>query len=266
MVTLEQLIASFNEIAVEAELSLDDKTRESIRRCATRTYARFREEGALGDENPPQPGSLQWPWYRYEIVLEVLTNRIDPTTELPDPPGFEDLGPEPWRAHERSLIIYRRWTRTLSPSGIQVTIEDTARTDGQIRRHDPRFKLPRSKCIYTRSEAEAVRDGLDEALELNADKGSAGSDSKRAVRRGRRRRKDIDLDTLSDPAIAYDVQAAADMLSLSYTEVKRAMEEGSLVAKTRGTKPLLPRAELERWLENLPAWIPPRYRERRRGR
>ena len=261
MVTLEQLIASFNEMAVEAELSLDDKALESVRRCAARTYSRFRDEGILDDETAPEPGTLQWPWYRYEVVLEVLTDRIDPSTELPDPPGFEDVGPEPWQVYEGSLVIYRRWTRTLESGGVQVTVDDTARTDGKIRRHDPSFKFPRSKRVYTLEEAVGIRDGLDEALELTTyRKGSAEPDSKSTFRRGRRRRKDLDLGTLSDPAIAYDIQAAADMLSLSYTEVKRAMDEGSLVAKTRGIKPLLPRAELERWIDNLPTWIAPRYR------
>ncbi|MDH6283139.1 hypothetical protein [Prescottella agglutinans] len=80
------------------------------------------------------------------------------------------------------------------------------------------------------------------------------------VRKGSKRRKDAQIGAVADPAIAYDIQGAADMLSLSYTEIKRAMDEGSLQAKTRGTKPLILRKDAEDFANNLPAWIPPQYR------
>lgn len=82
------------------------------------------------------------------------------------------------------------------------------------------------------------------------------------VRKGSKRRKDAQIGAVADPQISYDIQGGADIINLSYTEVKRAMDAGELPAKLRGTKPLLLRKDLEEFVNNLPAWVPPRYRRK----
>ncbi|MDH6283551.1 hypothetical protein [Prescottella agglutinans] len=260
MFTVEQLADRLTEIATEARLPIDNQSVEIIRNHAAKTIANLPDLGPFNEMPLPTRGALQWGWHRSDLMLAILAERLDLTTELPKPSGFEDITPGAWHPHDAEPLIVRRWLRTLN-SGTKITVEDTAGADGKIHRRQPTFHLSGQKSAYTLKEALGIRDGIDEALKLTVERNDSPPDPKPTFRRGRRRRKDIDLGTLSDPAIAYDVQAAADMLSLSYTEIKRAMEEGSLIAKTRGTKPLLLRAELERWIDNLPNWVPPRFRE-----
>ncbi|WP_238840816.1 hypothetical protein [Prescottella equi] len=86
------------------------------------------------------------------------------------------------------------------------------------------------------------------------------SQSEPTIRKGRDMRKDAELGAVADPQIAYDIQGAADKVSLSYTELKRAMDAGELEAKLRGTKPLILRESLEKFANSLPSFIPKRYR------
>lgn len=84
--------------------------------------------------------------------------------------------------------------------------------------------------------------------------------SEPTIRKGRHMRKDAALGAIADPKIAYDINGAADKVSLSPTEIRRAMDEGSLKARTRGTKPLILERDLFEWARSLPSWIPKRYR------
>ncbi|GLK17192.1 hypothetical protein GCM10017602_16740 [Herbiconiux flava] len=57
--------------------------------------------------------------------------------------------------------------------------------------------------------------------------------------------------------IAYSIPEAADAAGLSTTSIRNAIARNDLVPSFYGPKPLLPRAELERWLVAMPS-EPPR--------
>lgn len=58
--------------------------------------------------------------------------------------------------------------------------------------------------------------------------------------------------------IAYKVREAAELVGVSRDTLRRHLIVGTLAAVTAGEKTtLIPRRELLRWLDELPAWEPP---------
>lgn len=53
--------------------------------------------------------------------------------------------------------------------------------------------------------------------------------------------------------LAYSVDEFAELVSLSKSSIQKAIARGELVPAYSGTKPLITRAEGERWLGSLPA-------------
>lgn len=72
------------------------------------------------------------------------------------------------------------------------------------------------------------------------------------------------MNHLAPQPLAVTRQQAAQMLSLSVTEVDDERRAGRLVARKHGRKVLIPVAELQRWVDALPAdqmryapsWVP----------
>lgn len=58
-------------------------------------------------------------------------------------------------------------------------------------------------------------------------------------------------------ALAYSVNGAADVLSISPRQVWRHLAAGNLTAIKAGHRTLIRRAELIRYLRSLPAYEPP---------
>lgn len=53
--------------------------------------------------------------------------------------------------------------------------------------------------------------------------------------------------------LAYSLDEFAEAVSLSKAQLRKHIERGELVPAYSGTKPLITRAEGERWLSTLPA-------------
>ncbi len=51
------------------------------------------------------------------------------------------------------------------------------------------------------------------------------------------------------PPLAYSVEEAAQQLSVSSQSVRRLIDRGELKARRVGTRVIVPKNELERWLE-----------------
>jgi len=53
--------------------------------------------------------------------------------------------------------------------------------------------------------------------------------------------------------LAYSLDEVADAVSLSKAQLRKHIDAGDLVPSYSGTKPLITKAEGERWLSSLPA-------------